>query len=236
MVYCEISRYISTVMKKLIGLICFGVFVLSADAGDVQKRRAEETGRTYKEYATASGRVYQNVIITSINDAGISLTHADGTARLRFEHLTPEQREKFGITQEGATAVYAAEQKAKAEHEAKLAEQEKAHQEWLAKQVSAKSKADQLLADHPSGLIQQGKTVIESTLEIPNLPPIQSSDGSVLYGNTGQNSYRGPIRSHGGYVYPAGYYYPSRYYAPYPVPQQQCTPFYRKSIFHFTIK
>lgn len=221
-------------MKRLCGMIFLGLVLVSA--ADVETRRAEEVGKTYKEYKAATGRVYQDVTITAINAGGISLTHADGTARLRFEHLTPEQREKFGITQNAAAEIYAAEQKAKAAQEAKLAEQEKAHQEWLAKQVAAKAKSDEWLAENPSGVIRHGKTVIESTLEIPTFPIIKSSQGGVLYGDPRHSPSR-TTYYHGGYVYPAAYgYHPGRYYYPYQPPRSHCTPTHRNSIFHFTIK
>lgn len=230
-------------MKTLCSLLFLGFAVISASADEIEKRRAEETGKKYKEYTTLEGRVYKDVTITAINDAGISITHADGLARLRFEHLTPEQRKDFGITKEGSTAIYTEEMKAQAAYEAKvdaeLKAQQKAREELLAKQETARLEAELLAAQRAQK--QALATKIESTVEIPGFPVIRGSENAVLYGNQRQSStrttyyYDGPYIHHGG----NGYYYPS-YYSPYSptyyTPNRHCHPVQRGSIFHFTIK
>lgn len=226
-------------MKKLCGVIFLGFAVITASANDIEKRRAEETGKKYKEYTTLAGRVYKDVTITEINDAGISITHADGLARLRFEHLTPEQRKDFGITKAGAATVYAEEMKAQAAYEAQVKaealEQQKANDELFAKQTAALLEAERLAAERSQK--QALATKIESTIEIPAFPVIRGSENAVLYPT---QRYYSPSRTayygSGGYVYPSsgGYYYPT-YYAPYS-PSKPCKPSHRGSIFHFTIK
>jgi hypothetical protein len=230
------------VMKKLCSVLFLGFAVISASAEDVEKRRAEETGKKYKEYTTLEGRVYKDVTITKITDAGISISHADGLARLRFEHLTPEQRKNFGITQEGSEAIYAKEMKAQAAYEmevaAKQKEQQKAKEELLAKQTVALLEAERLMAERAQN--QQATTKIESTLEIPGLPHVRGSNNSVLYPTHRYSPSQRAIYHGGGYVYPGsygGYYNPTNggYYYPY-APSNHCTPTQRNSIFHFTIK
>ena len=223
-------------MKKLCGVFFFVFAVVTASADDVEKRRAEETGKKYKEFETVSGRVYRDVTITEITDAGISITHADGLARLRFEHLKPEQRKDFGITKEGALAVYAEEMKVQAAYEAKVEaqqkEQQKAKDEFLAKQTAALLAAE--MAIKPQKIIS---SKIESTLEIPTYPVIRGSSNAVLYGTQRYTPSSTNYYYNGGYVYPSsngGYYYAPTY-SPYS-PHQHCNPAPRNSIFHFTIK
>jgi hypothetical protein len=221
------------VMKKLCGVFFFGFAVISASADDIEKRRAEETGKKYKEYETVSGQVYRDVTITKITDAGISITHADGLARLRFEHLKPEQRKEFGITQEGAEAIYTKEMKEKAAYEAEVAakqkEQQKAHEELLAKETVAILEAERLAAERAQK--QQVATKIESSLEIPGFPNIRGSDNAVLYPTQRYSpSQRAVYYGSGGYVYPGsygGYYPPTR-------PSRPTNQ--RNSIFSITIK
>lgn len=234
-------------MKKLCGIIFLGFTVIAANANDIGKRRAEETGKKYKEYTTLEGRVYKDVTITEISDAGISITHADGLARLRYEQLTPEQREIFGITKAGAAAVYAEEKKAQEVYEAKvraeMQEEQKAKDELFAKQTAALQEAERLAAERAQK--QAVATKIESTLEIPAYPVIRGSENAVLYPTQRYSPSRTTHYGSGGYVYPGsggayyyqptgGYYYPT-YYSPYS-PSKPCKPAQRGSIFHFTIK
>jgi|688.fasta_scaffold08014_10 hypothetical protein len=238
------------IMKKVFGLFFFGFAVISASADDIEKRRAEKTGKKFKEYHTVSGQVYRNVTITKITDAGISITHADGLARLRFEHLKPDQRKEFGITQEGAEAIYSREMKAKAAYEvevlAKQREQQKAHEELLAKKTLALLEAERLAATRDQK--QQVATKIESTLEIPILPNIRGSNNSVLYPTQRYSpSQKAIYYSNGGYVYPGsygGYYYspgsghyynPGHHHHDSPV-RPSCPTNQRNSVFSIRIK
>lgn len=237
-------------MKKVCGLLFFGFVVISASADDIEKRRAEETGKKFKEYQTVSGQVYRDVRITKITDAGISITHADGLARLRFEHLKPDQRKEFGITQEGAEAIYTKEMKAKAAYEvevlAKQREQQKTNEELLAKQTIALLAAERLVAERAQN--QQAATKIESALKIPDFPHIRGSNNSVLYPTQRSSPTQKAIYyGGGGYVYPSsygGYYYSpgnGSYYNPghhhhYSPRRPSCPTNQRNSIFSITIK
>ncbi|MFN4873284.1 MAG: hypothetical protein ACK5JP_05705 [Akkermansiaceae bacterium] len=237
-------------MKKVCGLFFFGFAVMSASADDIEKRRAEETGKKFKEYQTVSGQVYRDVTITKITDAVISITHADGLARLRFEHLKPDQRKEFGITQEGAEAIYTMEMKAKTAYEvevlAKQREQQKANEELLATQTIALLEAERLAAIRVQK--QQVATKIESTMEIPVFPNIRGSNNSVLYPTQRYSpSQKAIYCGSGGYVYPTsygGYYYShgnGGYYNPghhhhYSPTRPSCPTNQRNSIFSIRIK
>ncbi|MES2982841.1 MAG: hypothetical protein V4727_11055 [Verrucomicrobiota bacterium] len=219
-------------MKTLCSVIIFGFAVISATANDVETRRAEETGKRYAQYETLAGRVYKDVLVTKIDDAGIYINHADGAARLRFEHLSPEQRQHFGITKEGATEIYEQELKAQAAYEAKVAEQQKAKRELLAKETAARIEAERLAAAKAPQVVIAPKIV--STLEIPTLPIVNGTGAGVLYGTRRYNPSRSAYYYGSGYASPGNYgYYPGPYhhYSP-----KHCPPTQHGSIFHFTIK
>lgn len=217
-------------MNLLCSVIIFGFAVISVTASDVETRRAEETGKRYAEYQTMAGRVYKDVLVTKIDDAGIYLNHADGAARLRFEHLSPEQRKQFGITKEGAAAVYAQEMKAQAAHEAKVKEQQKAKRELLAKETAARIEVERVAA--AKALVEKKEIApkIVSTVEIPTLPTVNGSGTGVLYGTRRYNSSRSTHYYNGGYRYYSPTYYPHY------TPSSHCKPAHHGSIFHFTIK
>ena len=195
------------VMKLLSTLFCLGLAVMSASANDVEQRRAEEVGKTYKVLKTRLNTMYKDVTVTKITDAGISIVHADGMARLGYERLTPEQREAFGITRDGEKAVHAQEFQNKAAYGAYIAEKQKrwqeekvarlkayedrqkAHQEWLDKREADRLEAersDALLAleqpDAPKAkaAANTADTSIVSVLEVPKFPVIRGYDKEVF--------------------------------------------------------
>jgi hypothetical protein len=225
------------VKKSVYSLILLGFSVMALNASEIEARRAAEVGKKYDRMTTATGQVYERVIVSKVSDAGISITHADGLARLRYEQLTAEQREYFGITKEGAAAVYGEEAKQKAAYEAKVAEQQKATREFIEKHEVAMAKAELAEAQRT-----QRQPVVESTLEIPTLPNVRRTQSGVLYTTNGQPGNRGstyyvPSGYYpGGYVYPGSYgYYPAPYHNHHPQ-HNDCRPVIRGPIINFTIK
>ncbi len=185
------------VMKLLSALFCLGFAVMSANASvtaDVEERRAAEVGKTYKVFKTRLNAMYQDVTITKITDAGISIMHSEGTARLGYERLTPEQRETFGITRDGEKAVHAQEYQNKAAHEAHVADKQKqwkadkiarqkAYDEQVAQQAAARVEAERaaaLVALEKPEATGTGNTSIVSTVEVPSFPIIRGYDNQVL--------------------------------------------------------
>lgn len=252
------------VMKLLCTLFFLGLAVMPAGAGDagdasaVQQRRAEETGKTYQVFETRLGWTYRDVTVTKITDAGISIIHADGTARLGYERLTPEQRETFGITKEGAEAMYAKEEKAQAAYEAQIAakqkkwqeeqqkareERQKAHEALVAKQA-ARLEAEQLLAEQSqaerlkaqmaggSELAQaQAQAVAEDTTSIVSVLEVPTFP--IIRGPDGEILRPIPINSgtrRNHYYRSGGYTYPAGYggYHYYPSPRYHCSPGYNR--------
>lgn len=224
-------------MKPFCTLYFLGLAVMPLSASDVEQNRAEEVGKTYKVFGANNAQVYHDVTVTKITDAGISIMHSDGLARLRYDHLSAEQREKFGITREDAEAIYAKEEKARAAYEALVAakeqereaarqkaeqERQQARQVQLAKQMALKQ-VDQLLAEHsetepleaPQAQAQATNSAsIVSIVEVPHFPIIRGYDKEIFRPMQGYTrSYRS--RHYGsGTAYPVyyggSYGYPSR--------------------------
>lgn len=69
-----------------------------------QVRRESAVGTCYPTFRSIAGKVYQNAVIDSINDAGVTIRHRDGLSRLDYYKLTPAQREDFGLDEVSATA------------------------------------------------------------------------------------------------------------------------------------
>lgn len=63
-----------------------------------ERLRADAIGTKLATLRTLDGKVYQQVTIREVNDDGISLQHSAGTTRVPKELLTPESRERFGLT------------------------------------------------------------------------------------------------------------------------------------------
>lgn len=61
-------------------------------------------GTKMDELASLSGKVYKEVTVASIDDAGVTIRHADGSARLRCGDLDASQRLRFGLDAELALA------------------------------------------------------------------------------------------------------------------------------------
>lgn len=192
-----------TVMKLPCALLALGLALMPAGASEIEARRAEEIGKTHKVYETGDGRVYRDVTVTSITDAGISIRHAEGTARLGFERLSAEQREQFGITREGAAALLARERNARAAYEAHLAAKQK---EWQEKQQQAR---EELLARQAAARLEAQRepeareaTSIVSVLEVPRFPIIRGSDNQILYPIQSDSRPRGRTYSGSSRYYP----------------------------------
>jgi hypothetical protein len=136
-----------------------------------QRQRAMR--RTFDEFALNSGRVFKGVSISAIDDAGVTIRHTDGSARLRFADLDAGQRLLFGLEedlamvaekQEREDAVayerwidtQMAEIRVKEEQLASVARREKSNEE-RARRTSAAA-ARNLVAANTSPLAQPART------------------------------------------------------------------------------
>lgn len=166
-------------------------------AGSVAERRAVAMGSKLERFETMKGRVYQDVMITEINDGGISFSHADGVVRLRFDDLSPEQSRYFGINEATAAEFYRREREAMVAYEKQVEEREAARkkaaeQEALARFIAAEEAAE------------EAETVVVRS--IPALPEVKRVDSINFSGRR--------YSSHGySYGYPS--YYHSGFYPRY---------------------
>ena len=176
---------------------------------NIEERRAEAMGKRLECFETMAGRVYQDVRITKISDAGISFSHADGAVRLRFADLSPEQRRYFGISREDAATIYARELKARENYERKVEEKENARRELAEKEAAERAELERLAMEKAEQK-QTAAAEIESTETIPLYPTIKRVD-SIRRSSSRHSSYRS---YYGGFRYS----YPVRF---------NCRPTYR---------
>lgn len=70
----------------------------------LENRRISVSGKTFEAFNVSDGRQFQDAKVTQIDDTGVSMTHADGTARLRYDDLSPQWHSYFGLDGEFAHA------------------------------------------------------------------------------------------------------------------------------------
>lgn len=63
----------------------------------IRERRHEAIGKVFETFQSASGRKFLNASVKAIDDAGVTIRHADGSARLRFADLDAGQQVFFGL-------------------------------------------------------------------------------------------------------------------------------------------
>ena len=108
--------------------------------------RSSHVGLEFEEFRSRGGRVYRDVKVVAVGDAGVTIQHGDGMARLGFGDLTPEQRVFFGLEEEAFTKAVERESKAAADYlgwlEARMEEIE-AEQDANYRRKLALAKAEQ---------------------------------------------------------------------------------------------
>ena len=70
----------------------------------IQNQRSRVIGRSFSQLTSISGRVYHEVTVASIDDAGVAIRHVDGTARLKYQELDSAQRLMFALEPDLALA------------------------------------------------------------------------------------------------------------------------------------
>lgn len=120
--------------------------------------RQRAMGKTFEKLSLRSGREFVGVSVAAIGDSGVTIRHADGSARLRFADLDATQRVFFGLDQELASVAEAEENKDAAAYEQwvnqriatldekKSRDAESTRREELAAQRTRAQLASQLLA------------------------------------------------------------------------------------------
>lgn len=89
----------------------------------IRNIRAKAHGRKFGTFATTDGRTFEDVMITGVDDGGIALRHAHGTARLRYSDLSLEQREEFGLEEKSALAAEDRERREAVAYEQRMDEE-----------------------------------------------------------------------------------------------------------------
>jgi hypothetical protein len=174
-------------------------------------------GKQWAELVTAD-RTYLDAKVVSVTDAGVTIRHRDGSARLRYKDLTPSQRHEFGLDEASGIAATAEERK-----------QAQAYEQWVEDQVAAsereKASASRLLAPAPRAAAPRP---VSAPIVSANVAPVknplkeparQFGNGSrYYYGDYG--SYYRPRRTTIYYYYNAPRYcapsYPRSYARPVP--------------------
>lgn len=178
------------------------LLVAETQANSIEQRRAAASGREMKNFNAASGKVYRDVVITRIDDGGISFRHATGTARLRYADLTPSQRERFGIDPADALATYKLEASLRDKYEKAVEKKE----QQRAAEANEKYKA-KLEAEKAARLALEQQQL---STPIPSNPPVKLSQAMIP-----QKSVTYRTRSHR--TYSNDEYYPN--YRPYCSPR-----------------
>jgi len=163
-------------------------------------------GKEWTELATA-GRTYQDVKVMSVTDAGVTIRHRDGSARLRFHDLTDNQRMEFGLDETTALAAVQEERKKAAAYEQYLEDE-------LATIQRNKLEAAKVFAQ-----VTRTKSVASAPVVSANVAPVTNRlkeparQVGIQYGNT---SYSRPRRTNFYYYYSAPRYCAPTYCAPRP--------------------
>jgi len=63
----------------------------------IREQRQRAMGKTFEVLQSSSGRTFNDVRVSVIDDGGVTIRHADGSARLGFEDLDARQRAFFGL-------------------------------------------------------------------------------------------------------------------------------------------
>lgn len=177
----------------------------------IRNQRNRAIGRTFKSFESASGRQFQEVSVAAIDDAGVTIRHTDGSARLRYADLNPEQQVLFGLDADLASAAEKRESMAAITYEreidgrmAVLQEQEKKNAERIRRDELSSKRSSSLLA------AQQVDTSKARPLARAATP-----FGGRSWGNSGYSSYRSSYRYSGYRSYPS-YRYVYNYVVPSP--------------------
>jgi hypothetical protein len=86
-------------------------------ASTIREQRHRAVGSSFETIRLVCGRTFEKVKVSAIDDAGVTIRHADGSARLRFADLSAEQQVIFGLEADLAIAATGREAGEAAEYE-----------------------------------------------------------------------------------------------------------------------
>lgn len=166
----------------------------------VQKLRMKSVGRKFDTLVVNNGRTFENASITGVDDGGVAIRHAHGTARLRYSDLSAEQCALFGLDEGTAQAAEDRERREAIAYERRIDEELDAMRE-KEEQIAAVARRSEEAKVSRSLVAANTSTKETSPLAKPASQVGRGSTYRYSYGYSGYRSYRPRYR----YVY----YYPA---------------------------
>lgn len=118
----------------------------------IQNQRQIALGKKFKQFSVSSGRTYVDVSVAMIDDAGVTLRHADGSARLTYSDLDDAQRRFFGLEESSSLAAHEQEKR-----------QALAYEQWIDSSVAvvrAKTERDSFSAKQDEEVARRARTML----------------------------------------------------------------------------
>lgn len=137
----------------------------------LMEKRASLSGTSLAQYNPGNSKTYQNVTITSIDDSGVAIKHSEGTARLRYTDLTPEEQSHFGLDAEFSRQALTAERQQRIAYE-------KSMQKAMAAKETERLATAQIQKRQEEKLRNQRPLVSVNTRP-PRVSPLASSFGRL---------------------------------------------------------
>jgi hypothetical protein len=177
-------------------------------------------GTRHESFTDSSARTFRNAVVTSIDDAGVTLRHDDGISRLDYFKLTPSQREWLGLEQTTAAAALEREQTAAI-----------AYDQWIDQgMITLRTKQQEERAAaanrEQQDLTRQLMAMVSKASTLPAATPTPTSRRSSWSERWERTSYYRPRRTI--YYYPVRTCYPQstrpQSLRPDPIPGIRCFP------------
>jgi hypothetical protein len=156
----------------------------------IRERREQAIGREMDQLITHDGRSFAKARVISVDDAGVSIRHEHGAARLRHADLTLEQQVEFGMDPDLAAA---AEQRER--------EEVAAYDQWLEAEMARNERIEnskppetgRSLATASASSRRIGDTMSEGRTSLLSQPARTFGTGSI-YRYSSYRSYRPTYR------------------------------------------
>ena len=152
----------------------------------IRNIRAKAHGRKFGTFATTDGRTFENVMITGVDDGGIALRHAHGTARLRYSDLSVEQREEFGLKEKSALAAEYRERREAVAYEQRMDEELGAMREKEEREAAIAKRSE----DARVSRSLMARNNVSQKPESPLSKPATTVGSGSYYRNTYGTTYR----------------------------------------------
>ncbi len=152
----------------------------------LQERRQQALNRTFERLDANNGHSYQQVSVVAVDDAGVSIRHADGSARLRFGDLNEEHRQLFGLDQESALAAEEVE-----------AADAAAYDRWIAQRllvIHEEKESRELLDEAAARKVRENKVYAAREPVVASVSPLARPNRDLTYRPSRYRVYRSRYR------------------------------------------